>query len=261
MRLVNHSAAVALAVTGAFGPRSVESQERRFVEGTVVDSSGAPVPYANIIATGSTRRIAADANGKFRLSMDSSAKRVIAVRRVGYHPLSINLEPWPDSSIRVILAAATRTLSTITVEVERSQSLAIHGFYERISDVERGINHGFFITPEEIEGRKGARLTDLVSALPAVRIKRVGATRGRYSRTGWEIQGLDGCQMTVYVDGVRFQNLNTPIHGMDSNQLFINDLVPTSTISGIEVYPRSVTAPPRYQSLNGLCGVVLIWTK
>jgi hypothetical protein len=37
--------------------------------------------------------------------------------------------------------------------------------------------------------------------------------------------------------------------------------VQPNTIAGIEVYARSVTAPPKYQSLNGRCGVMLIWTK
>jgi hypothetical protein len=29
----------------------------------------------------------------------------------------------------------------------------------------------------------------------------------------------------------------------------------------MEVYPRALSAPPQYPSANGLCGVVLIWTK
>jgi len=52
----------------------------------VVDSAGAPVPFANIVATGSQRRVAAGADGTFQLLMDSSAKRGIEVRRIGYLP-------------------------------------------------------------------------------------------------------------------------------------------------------------------------------
>ena len=242
---------------------SVANAQGRLIHGVVVDSSGTPVPFANIIATGSTRRIAADAEGRFRLSMDSSARRVIEVRRIGYHPHAVSLEPWPDSALRVVLSVATRTLSTITVAVERSQSLAIHGFYERMNDVERGVNHGYFVTPEEIDARKGARLTDFVSPLPAVRIKLVkaGDPRRPHKRTGWEIQGISGCQMTVYVDGNRLHSLSLQKNENDETAIFINDLVTGSSVAGIEVYPRSVTAPPKYQSLNGTCGVVLIWTR
>ena len=62
----------------------------RVVEGVVVDSAGAPVPYANIIASGSQRRIAAGADGRFRFSLDSSAMRAIDVKRIGFHPRTIS---------------------------------------------------------------------------------------------------------------------------------------------------------------------------
>jgi hypothetical protein len=29
----------------------------------------------------------------------------------------------------------------------------------------------------------------------------------------------------------------------------------------MEVYPRAVGAPPKYQSSTNMCGVVLIWSK
>ena len=67
--------------------------------------------------------------------------------------------------------------------------------------------------------------------------------------------------MTIYVDGVRFNSLSQLKNTRGDNHIFINDLVSANSIAGIEVYPRSVTAPPKYQSLNGTCGVVLIWTK
>ena len=126
----------------------------RVVEGVVVDSAGAPVPYANIIASGSQRRIAAGADGRFRFSLDSSAMRAIDVKRIGFHPRTISLEPWPDSAIRVVLAAASRTLDAVTVAAARSASLAIRGFYDRMNDVERGIKdlHGYGAEQWRVEG-------------------------------------------------------------------------------------------------------------
>lgn len=239
---------------------NVVPAQQRVIVGSVVDSSGAPVPYVNVIAAGSQRRIAAGPDGTFRLPLDSSAKREIEFRRIGYHPLTLKLDSWPDSAIRVVMAMATRTLSAITVAVERSQSLAIRGFYERMNDVGRGINHGFFITPEEIAQRSGARVTDFMGGHPALRVRLVTTGLFGGGRKGWQIQGLDGCAMQIYIDGVRFYNLSDGT-SLDDNHIFINDLVSSTTIAGIEVYPRSVTAPPKYQSLNGRCGVILIWTK
>ena len=67
--------------------------------------------------------------------------------------------------------------------------------------------------------------------------------------------------MEVYIDGVRFATPTKWKTNLDENHLFLDDIVALNTIAGIEVYPRSVQAPPKYQSLNGLCGVILIWTK
>ena len=40
---------------------SVGEAQGRLIRGVVVDSAGAPVPYANVISTGSGRRVAAAA--------------------------------------------------------------------------------------------------------------------------------------------------------------------------------------------------------
>jgi hypothetical protein len=70
--------------------------------------------------------------------------------------------------------------------------------------------------------------------------------------------------MEIYVDGVRFYTTKwppDPRFDSDHGDQYINDQIPTSTIAAIEVYPRAVGAPPKYQSLNGNCGVILIWTR
>ena len=243
----------------ALGIPCASEAQGRVIEGTVVDSTGSAVPYANIIATGSQRRTVAGADGKFRFPLDSSGNRAIDIKRIGFHPRTLVLEPWPDSAIQIVLASATRKLDAVTVAAERSASLAINGFYQRMSDVDRGINHGFFITPEELEQRKGGRVTDFLQGRNSVIIRLVSTGQFGRGRKGWQIQGLDGCPMQVYIDGNRFYSLATPT--LDDNHIFINDMLVGSSIAGIEVYPRSVSAPPKYQSLNGRCGVVLIWTK
>jgi carboxypeptidase family protein/TonB-dependent receptor-like protein len=228
----------------------------RVVQGIVVDSAGSVVPYANVTITRSGRRLTAGQDGRFVLSLDSTVKHTIEIRRIGFQPLTLNLDPLPDSLLRAVLAPAVRTLETQTVVAERTRVLALHGFYERMSDVEKGINNGFFITPEELASRPGGRLTDFLRGHPGVRVTLVSEDPFGRGRKGWQPQRLDGCRMEIYVDGIRFYNLMGRTGGG-----FIEDAIQPSTIAAVEVYPRSVTAPPKYQSLNGMCGVILIWTK
>jgi hypothetical protein len=228
--------------------------------GIVVDSAGAPVSYANV-AVGRLKRVIAGADGRFQFTGDAIGVAV-EVRRIGFQPLSVRVDTWPDTGMRFVLDRAATTLAPITVATDRVQSLAVRGFYERMADVERGINRGFFITAEEIEQRPGARVTDFLGGHPGVRVGNVNSG-GRNKRWGLVPMGVDGCRMEIYLDGVRFYsqslavapNLPPPTDG------FVNDFITTNTIIGVEVYPRAVSAPPQYQSLNGLCGVILIWTR
>jgi hypothetical protein len=41
----------------------------------------------------------------------------------------------------------------------------------------------------------------------------------------------------------------------------VNGIALPTHVAAMEIYPRGVSAPPQYQSRNGTCGVVLIWTK
>ena len=135
-------------------------------------------------------------------------------------------------------------------------SLDLHGFYRRMRDVERGINHGYFITPEELDFRKPVLLTAAVEQLPTVRIRPIpgGLPLNRKMR----IEDRNGCPMTVYLDRIRIQP--TMVRGRNQDEE-VNTIVQTSSVAGIEVYPRAIGAPPEYQANNGTCGIVLIWTK
>jgi hypothetical protein len=62
--------------------------------------------------------------------------------------------------------------------------------------------------------------------------------------------------MTVYLDGIRIIGKLNP-RAEDP----VNLMVKPNEIAGAEVYPRGIGAPPQYQSLNGSCGIVLIWTR
>jgi hypothetical protein len=109
------------------------------------------------------------------------------IRRIGYRPLEIRLETIPDTAFRIVLPSLARDLEAVRVTTDRVRSLAIRGFYERAADVERGINRGFFVTPEELEARSGARLTDFFNGHPGIRVKWVkeSTSRGRWGPLLW----------------------------------------------------------------------------
>jgi hypothetical protein len=66
--------------------------------------------------------------------------------------------------------------------------------------------------------------------------------------------------MTVYLDRVKIAGKVGSSLGSGTDD-FVNEIVQSSSVAAMEVYPRGVGAPPEFQSTAGSCGVVLIWTK
>jgi hypothetical protein len=172
------------------------------------------------------------------------------VRRLGYGPEELVVPPGHDTTITLIMTPLAVRLSTVEVVSNMSSKLEMRGFYDRMRDVERGINRGYFITPEELEARNPNFITQMLENYPSIRVFR---KRTEYDA---EILGTGSCKMTVYLDGIRIIGMLNP-----RAEEPVNVMVKPNAIAGVEVYPRSVGAPPQYQALNGSCGVVLIWTK
>lgn len=218
------------------------------VRGRVTDPTGTPLSYANV-QVNNGRRWLADDSGRFQLPAWSGPTTLL-VRRIGFEPEEITLESKPDTMIRVSLRPVPLLLKGVVVTgASAYRSLDIHGFYGRMRDAERGINHGYFITPEDIERRKATWITQMSDGFPTVRVKRGGTPE-------WDVMtGSRGCTMTVYLDNVRI------VGTLSGKDAFVNALVNVSHVAAMEIYPRAVSAPPQYQSLNGTCGIVLLWTK
>jgi hypothetical protein len=253
----------------------------RVLRGRVTDTEGAPLSYASVQVNGG-RRFIADDSGRF--TMPSPTGRFsLLVRRIGFSPEELKIDAAPDTVIRVRMTAFATALPEQRITGRAAfVSLDLHGFYRRMRDAERGVNHGYFMTPEDFESRKPNLITQMAEATPAVFIARdpsgnprkyvlMGApckpretpggppdktcvlAIGSISTPGAR---LYRCVMTVYLDRVRI--VGNPGNSTDD---FINDIVVPSSVAAMEVYPRGVGAPPEFQPMNGNCGVVLLWTK
>jgi hypothetical protein len=217
------------------------------LRGLVVEENGVPLSYANVQVNYGTR-IIADDSGRFQFPYENGT-RTLLVRRIGFEPIELRLTAKPDTALRIVLRPIATQLKEVTVMASASayRSLDIHGFYGRMRDAERGINHGWFITPEDIERRKAANTAQMADGFPSIRVSKSG--RGPMWDT---ILGPQNCAMTIYLDNIRITKRPDD---------YVNQLVPISHVAAMEIYPRAIGAPPQYQSLNGTCGVILIWTK
>lgn len=220
----------------------------RVMRGRVLDESGQPLSYANI-QLNFGRRFLADDSGRFRVPYPGTATATVIIRRIGFEPAELSFREMPDTALRVQLRQIPTQLKGITITgASAYRSLDTYGFYGRMRDAERGINHGYFITPEDLEKRKPAYITQMAEGFPTVRVE--GPRPLNYV-----IKGSMECTMTVYLDNIRIVG---KVGRIDD---FVNELVAPSHVAAMEIYPRAINAPPAYQAQNGTCGVVLIWTK
>ena len=240
--------------------------EQRVIRGTVTDTAGVAVPYVNV-RVGRDLRVTDD-SGRFSVALNDRTAAKLEFRRIGYHEKNIQLAAGGDTTLSVALIPTAQLLSAAVVKVrEQMVKLERRGFYRRMTDREKGVNSGHFITAEEIEKRNFPhRFTILLDQIPSVGIRNVGGVMVP--------SGTGGCVLTTYLDGARLaaydgQRLSDatgfytgskgvgrppPGGGLDG-------LIGTSTVAGVEVYSRGNQAPPEYQVLNGSCGVILIWTR
>lgn len=225
------------------------------LRGRVMDDAGTPLSYANV-QVNFGRRFMSDDSGRFQIPWTASSTTLL-VRRIGFEPTELRLTELPDTAVRVAMKPIAVQLKGVVVTgASPFRSLDTYGFYGRMKDAERGINHGYFITPEDIERRRPSWITQMMEGFPTVRVcGKISKTCPAGDPRGEFILGSNACLMTVYLDNIRI------VGGLNGRVSAVNELALPTSVAAVEVYPRAVNAPPQYQPLNGNCGVVLIWTK
>ena len=245
----------------------------------VIDDQGRPVSFA-VVSWGSSNRAIADSGGRVDIPGMRGDSVRLHVRRIGHRPFDGFVKPGGDSTIEVILAAVARQLAAVTV-TERSTPLSRTGFYDRVERVRRGAIVGEFFTPEELDERDQAKVSNL---LRGSRYVRLGTTSAR-GRAQPVVLGRGGCGMTIVVDGIGVAGtveqsipeqtpgsiMNVGVRGAPAGSqgggangvtLDIDELVSGREVMAIEVYPSLANAPTELipPSGRGSCGLVAIWT-
>lgn len=217
------------------------------VTGVVRDSTGAPVPQADVSIPSAHLLTRTDTGGAFVLARVDAGQTELSVRRLGFAPLSVQLEVKANATDSLIVVMAAQALELAGVEITeqtKRRLLEIEDFYRRRA---KGIG-GTFYTREDIEARHASRLSDVLREAPGVRFVRA---RGGGSGIRFDSPAnfRRDCVPQYFVDGQRVTNIE------------IDDLS-ARDIEGIELYAGPSTTPTQFQqSAITSCGTVVIWTR
>ena len=193
---------------------------------------------------GSAYETTTDEDGEFSLRGLPAGSHTLEARALGYLPmhLAVDLFPGRRAHAAVTMSDFPTVIDTVRVRASRPPASSTPpGF-----DVRRRIGYGTFLDAEQIEQRGPQQFSDLLRAVRGVFVTPTGIAGSIISMEGNNT--LTACQPLLVIDGER-----VPLNGMN-----INDLIPTQIVTGVEIYPRRLEAPPEFQTIE--CGSIVVWT-
>lgn len=242
-----------LLAMAAASPAPITAQT---VRGHVIDSgSGSPVSGARLVlrdAAGVVRAgVISREDGAFELVADTSGMMRLEVRHIGYsdwNTASFALASDQLIDVEVRLGVEAIPLEPIVVLARRSTGASpVSQFEARMQDPARV--GGYFLPSARIAERPAATPTSLVLGAPGMSV-RLASDAGGLDRS---VIMSGGCEARTFIDGVRVGQ---------GGGASVDDLLTPERIAGVEMYPRSLGAPPQYVDPHDpACGVVLYWTK
>jgi TonB-dependent receptor-like protein len=246
---------------------SATGQSQRIIHGTVVDVRERPVASVSIAAVGGAAAVSDD-SGHFRLEISHRDRLVFDVRRVGFMPSRISLEPGGDTSFSILLLPSAQRLEGVEVTSARGKSNSLAGFEERMAERRRAAGAGLFITAKDIESRPATRTTQVVENIPSIFVRRVSGDK--YAIFARGVGGAE-CPATLWLDGIRVGGGSEQMIDRRGRITYrretgeIDALVTPPEIAGVEVYARGMIAPPQFLPPNdpdaSRCAVIVFWTK
>jgi hypothetical protein len=240
--------------------------------GVVVDNAtNAPIQGARVTLFSQqgrrVRTVETTPNGRFTFLPRPGYYR-FRVERVGYVQVNTaHVRVVRDSvDLEIRMRDDAVMLAPVTVVARSGRvSPVLAGFYQRME-------HGFgrYITRDQIEQRQPGNITDMLRMLPGVRMHPRVSGMGSDVVMNRAAPRMGGCQVQIFLDGIRINRSSTPLVERDSldeqftppdETIAIDDLADPSELEGIEVYYGLAGVPAEFMGPDARCGTVAVWTR
>ena len=220
------------------------------LSGIVRDERGLGVNGARVLVRGTNLATTSSDRGYFGLDSLPGGTHTLEVRAVGYLPATtiVHLADVQPAQLEVFIGDRLVTLETVKVTATLVFSKNLAKFQ---TNRERNVG-GMFVGPREIERFRGMRFSNLVQAVPGVRLNYTQGFSILMDYTGTDDGQSRGlCVPQFYIDGQRSQYTASEIEG----------LYRADELAGVEVYVRESQRPIEFQDSNSRCGAIVIWTR
>jgi len=237
---------VALVLSGLIVPAFLAAQTSGVpLNGTVLDAAGIPIAGASISIAGIQAGTTSDEKGHFHLAIPAAGQQKLLVRRLGFQPVSSDLNIVAGESLRdvtVRMTPAASLLNPVLVSATRgAYSGRLAGYYQRL---ERK-SAGYFISRDQIDKKSYRNLSQLLRTVPGINAfpLKIGGSAVRIRERQ--------CRPLVWLDGVPMPAAEVDL-----------DAFPVSTLHGIEVYSSSGATPQDFATSGSTsCGSIVLWSR
>lgn len=222
---------------------AAQAESRAHLSARVVDRQQRPVERAEALwlRAGGAVVTRSDSSGVFTFGEVPPGRYRIALRRLGYAPLTLDLAATRVSGPRVeiVLTATPALLGPLQVTSTHDPSRGkLDEFHRRREHPNR---LGYFLGPADLARSSHPLLSDYLRGIP-------GVTVTTSTQIGNLVQ-FRGCRPTVWVDGLRMADMQ------------VDEVVQAGDVAAVEVYVSLAGSPGRYRELTRPCGSLVVWMK
>lgn len=203
------------------------------LKGRVVSEGKQPLPFATIQLKETNQATIADENGHFLLK-SPSGKYTLVVSNVGFETFSKEIELKTDEPTQI----------TVLMKREHTQLDGVQVKGEHQS--ERLMKSGFAVSSVDMRKyqSQSIELNDVLDKVPGLRVRRDG---GLGSKTRYNINGLSGQAVRIFIDGVPAESFGSSYS--------INS-IPVSMIERVDVYKGVVPVEFGNDAMGGVINIV-----
>ena len=283
MSIASRYARVVMAALCLSSTAAAQGNARATVAGSVSDTSGTPLPQADVSFPALGVWTRTTTSGGFKITNLPEGNHRILVRRIGYAPI--------EEVVRV--GAGTTALEPFRlVRLTTLDTVVTRGSYRDPGMEEfaerRNLGLGHFVTKAELDQRRGALVSSFLMQTPGLAIasvagkewigsKRAMSTscRGAPARVP-NTRMSDGTARCLRSEGLYYVPDEPGAHIMCHARVFLDEQlmnpgaptppfdlrsIVTTQVEAIEWYAGPSQMPLKYMARNSTCGVLVIRTR
>ena len=265
LSLAAGGAAAGGAVERGGGAGGGKSAGAATIDGTVTDTTLAPLAGATVSLMGSAIRVVTGENGRFRITALSAGSYIVIANRIGYEPVSARVRLTGADTERVSFSLERVTTGLDTVRVKGEQPVLAR--YQEFETRLRNHEATAAITEDDIKRRNPTQTWQMLTNISAMQVSDrqehgelvvVASSRRGMITSVIGPRGNSACFLTLMIDGVEI-----PADDQATGRVNLNRLPPPSEIHGIEVFAGGAVLPAKYSGAGAgkWCGLIAVWTK